>query len=48
VYCSKKEAELHGAAASLAGARLVTANGTHLIAEIARILKTAGRAVLIG
>jgi CheY-like chemotaxis protein len=48
VYCSKKEAELHGAAATLAGARMVTANGTHLIAEIARILKTAGRAILIG
>jgi len=48
VYCSKKEAELHGAAASDAGARMVTTSGTHLIAEIARILKTAGRPVLIG
>jgi len=48
VYCTKKEAELHGVAANEAGARLVTTSGTQLIAVIARILKAAGRPILIG
>jgi len=48
VYCTKKEAEIHGAAANDAGARLVTTSGTQLIAVIARILKAAGRPILIG
>lgn len=39
VYCTPKEAEIHGGAASDAGARLVTTSGTQLIAVIARILK---------
>lgn len=39
VYCTPKEAEIHGGAASEAGARLVTTSGTQLIAVIARILK---------
>lgn len=43
VYCSEKEAELHGAAALDAGVRLVTTSGTQLIIEIARILKSAER-----
>ena len=48
VYCSRKEAELHGEAASAAGARMVTTSGTQLVAEIVRILKAAGRPILIG
>jgi CheY-like chemotaxis protein len=48
VYCTKKEAEMHGVAANDAGARLVTTSGTQLIAVIARILKAAGRPILIG
>ncbi len=43
VYCTPKEAEIHGAAASEAGARLVTTSGTQLIAVIARILKAVGQ-----
>ena len=48
VYCSRKEAELHGEAATGAGARMVTTSGTQLVAEIVRILKAAGRPILIG
>jgi CheY-like chemotaxis protein len=48
VYCSEKEAEVHGAAALDAGVRLVTTSGTQLIAEIARILKAADRPSQIG
>ena len=48
VYCSDKEADMHGVAAIDAGARMVITSGTQLIAEIARILKTTGRPVLIG
>jgi CheY-like chemotaxis protein len=48
VYCTKKEAEMHGVAATEAGARLVTTSGTQLIAVAARILKAAGRPILIG
>ena len=48
VYCTKKEAELHGVAAAASGARLVTTSGIQLIAVIARILKAAGRSILMG
>jgi CheY-like chemotaxis protein len=48
VYCTKKDAELYGAPAAESGARLVTTSGTQLIAVIARILKAAGRSILLG
>lgn len=42
VYCTPKEANIHGAAAYEAGARQVTTSGTQLIAVVGRILKSAG------